>query len=163
MLNISIQSVVNQIVRSKLLRNCGANIAIAFNFDCRLSYHTDDKSYNQSRGLHLLYHSLGTYVDVFTSVTDSPFSSIKEVKEWKHIMSHDSCWSDVNVFSNIYFDMANCINNDLAKDGLSAVAPIQMSEHNNFAMFGDLYKWVPVKISKDKNDKNNYRKIVELV
>jgi hypothetical protein len=116
MLNIRLDSVVNQIVRQELVESNreplpdGAEcVALHMNFDCRLSYYTAEYTYYQSRGLHLLYHATPgySYITVFSGVTDSPFDKIDKVTEWKHECTHDSCWRDIGVFSHIYFDMAS--------------------------------------------------------
>lgn len=164
MLSIRIDRIAYQIVEDILLGNGRENEALYLNFDVRLSYYDNGRTYDQSRGLHLLYHVLPgmRYVNVFSGVTRSPFGKLSEVrKELKHEVSHDSCWRDVRIFSDTYFEMANCINEERKKQGLSEVAPKDMSEHNSFRQ--KLFEWVPVKVSKDPNDSHNYRKLVKLL
>lgn len=172
MLNIKIETVVNQIVRQELVeKNRGPlpdgaeNIGLYMNFDCRLSHYTNEKTYNESCGLHLLYHCIpgGSVITVFSGVTDSPFDSIKTVKHWKHECSHDSCWRDIGVFSNVYFDMARKINEAMLAHGLKDIAPKDMHENNSFNGFDKVFSWVKVNVSVDKADKNRYRKVLELL
>lgn len=165
MLQIRLERVANQIVQSELLNKGGRqDEALYLHFDLRMGYFTNDESYNESRGLHLLYHVKpgGSYVDVFSAVTDSPFDKIESVKEWKHEASHDSCWRDVSCFSKVYFEMAKGINEALSKNGQKEVAPVTMSEHSGFGHFEDLYKWVPIRIAR-KDSSDSYRKTIEVL
>lgn len=165
MLQIKLERVANQIVQSELLNKGGRqDEALYLHFDLRMGYFTNDESYDESRGLHLLYHVRlgGSYVDVFSAVTDSPFDKIESIKEWKHEASHDTCWRDVSCFSIIYFEMAKAINNGLKKNGRKEVAPERMSEHSGFGLFDDLYEWVPIRITK-KDPSDSYRKTVEVL
>lgn len=168
MLNISIQDVVAAIVRQELGRtDRDENKALYFNFDCSLSHYTEETQYSQRMGLHLLYHCTPgyRYITVFSATTESGLAKLNEVKEWKHECTHDSCWQNINIFSQICFDMARDINEALVADGLKEMAPIDMHEYNSFNMFSgaECYQWVPVRITKDPNDQHNYRKILELL
>lgn len=172
MLQIQVQNVVHAIVEQELRGKGREDSALYIHLDLRMSHHTDDKSYDQSRGLHMLYYCLPhmNYISVFSSVTDSPFTGLRDVKEWKHECSHDSCWRDVNTYSQVYFKMAEDINSEIKQDwekkhpGRIApqVAPKDMHEWHSFGRSG-LYMWVPVKVRKDPKDTNNYRKLVEVV
>lgn len=175
MLSIELSALVEQIVRSELVNNhdrkevlntTGLTVtrregeAMYLNFDARLSYHHDSVgSFRASRGLHLLYYNSPqyNYVSVFSAVTNNPFAVIAEVEEWKHESSHDSCWRDINVFSEVYFAMAEEINELLAKEGLEKVAPIEMSQFVSFGGLGrdTLYEMVPVRIEKADHYKRN--------
>lgn len=141
--------------------------ALYMHFDIRLSYHAGDgETFNSSRGLHLLYYTLpdSRYVTVFAGETDSPFAKVKEVAEWKHECSHDSCWRDIQTFSQLYFKMANEINDILKGYDMATVAPKDMHESNSFSAFGDeLYSWVKVRVTKDPEDSHQYRKLVTLL
>ncbi len=164
MLQIRLDKVVNQIVQCELLNKGGRKEqALHLHFDLRTSYYAECQSYHASRGLHLLYHVKpgSSYVDVFSSMADSPFDKIQTVKEWKHEISHDSCWRDIQCFSNIYFEMADEVNNAIRKSGGKSVAPINMSECNGFGTLESLYRWVPVRITK-KDPSDSYRKTVEI-
>jgi hypothetical protein len=166
MFSMKIEDLVQRIVMSELVGKGREKEALYLCFDVSLSYYTDGDSYDQRAGLHLLYqvNPSYTYVNVFSAVTDSSFVPINKVEKWKHEISHDSCWRNIRVFSDLYFSMANAINEAMVEDGLKKVAPKDMHEYNKFSGFGDyLYRWVPVKISKDKTDENNYRKIIELL
>lgn len=169
MLSMRIDNLIARIVRQELFaKDCSNNDAIHFHLDLRMSYHVaDGKSYDDSCGLHLLYHRMpnGSYITVFSATSfASPFRKINEVKEWKHETTHDSCWRNINAFSKAYFDMAANINSQLVKDGLQEVAPIEMSEYNDFALFGNAFNWVKVDVSKDPNDyPYNYKRLVKLL
>jgi hypothetical protein len=164
MLKIDVRNVVHAIVEQELIRKGREGEALYVNFDLRMSHHTNNKSYDQSRGLHLLYQvNPGyTYVSVFSAVTDSPFATIREVEEWKHEVTHDSCWRDTNVFSQVYFDMAEKINAAMKADKRKPIAPKDMHEWHNLGRAG-LFQWVKVNITKDPNDDRNYRKLVEVL
>ncbi len=140
---------------------CRENEALHFHFDLRMSYYEDHFDYHQRRALHLLYSlkPKHTYITVFGSI-QSEFIRPSAVHNWKHEITHDSCWSDIRVFSEVYFAMAKQINADMVKDGLPEVAPIKMSESNGPSLFYPLYDWVKVNIQADPNDDNRYRKIV---
>lgn len=161
---MQISDVVAAIVKQELYGNGRENEAIYFSFDVSMSHYTKTKHYKQRNGLHLLYQvNPGfTYINVFSAVTDSPFANIKTV-EWKHECTHDSCWRDVNIFGDVYFGMAAKINSMLKADGLNELAPQDMHEYNINSFSKGLYRWIPVKISKDPNDKNSYWKLVQVV
>lgn len=162
MLQMKVKNVVAGIARQEVQQSGRENQALYFNFDVRLSCYTDDESYDESCGLHLLYHSKPgfTYVDVFSAVTENCFAGIREVEDWKHESSHDSCWRDIQVFSQVYFGMAERINQQLKEDGLSRVAPCNMSQ--NIWFQDSAFRWIPVEIEKDRDDDRNYRKLVKV-
>lgn len=161
MLTIDISKVVELIVRQEVYGNPRPDKALYINFDLQLRHYFDGRSYIQKRGLHLLYHyNLG--ISVFSGITDSPFASIGGVKKWKHESSHSSCWKEIRIFSDVYFEMAQQINNELKKEGFPAVAPSTMLETNSFRHFDRMYDIVTVKVSKDKTDSLNYRKTIEV-
>jgi hypothetical protein len=168
MLTISLNKIINQIVRHHLIPQ-GSEKAMGFSFDIGLGYYEGGLSFSERRGIHLLYHLLpGRHsISVFSAITKSPFTFLKNIKEWKHECTHDSCWADINFFTNVYFDMAHSINmarsinDEIIKNGRKEVPPTTMSEHNNFRLFGDkLFDWVDVDVSKGPTDKHNYRRKV---
>lgn len=164
MLQMNLSSLVDAIVRQELIGKRGVVVgkALYFNFDVRLSHSEERGSYHQSRGLHLLYHcKFGTYIDVFSAVTENCFAQIKDVGNWKHEVSHDSCWSNLHVFSEVYFSMAEKINGERSAKGLAKVAPRDMHQWNGFGRQG-LYQWVPVDVTKDLADVRGYKKKVQL-
>lgn len=166
MLSMRIDSLVASLVRHELVGKGREDEALYINFDLRLSSHTNEgDSYNQSRGLHLLYHvNPGySYITVFSGITPSPFGKAKDVEKWKHECTHDSCWRDIQVFSQLFFEMAKQINAERVEDGLPEIAPAHMHEHNSFPLFDKMYDWKRVRITKDPNDSNSYRKLVELL
>ncbi len=161
MVNIRISSLAEAIVHSELIRKGREKEALYLNFDLRMSYYHEGEEYHQSRGLHLLYHVIpgGGVVNVFSAVTMSPFANIVDVREWSHDCSHDTCWRDISVFSKVYFEMAEHINQLRLVDGREPIAPRDMHEWHNIR---ELYRWVPAIIAKDPTDERSYRKMVTL-
>ncbi len=168
MLKIDVRNVVHAIVEQELSGKGRDTEALYLNFDLRMSQHLpegfDGKSYDESRGLHLLYQvNPGfSYINVFSGVTDSPFARIRDVAEWKHECTHDSCWRDINTFSQVYFEMAECINAARKADGFPPVAPANMHEWHSIGRAG-LFQWVKANVRKDPNCERNYRRIVEVL
>lgn len=169
MFEMRLDRIVQQIVTHHLFPNLNDKVALYINFDVRLHSYESKRStteFNQSRGLHLLYHqgAHSSYVTVFSAVTASPFERIEGVKEWKHEVTHDSCWRDLRIFSDTYFDMAQKINSSRTKVGLKEIAPAAMNEHNSFAGIArnSMFEWVKVDITKDPEDSGNYRRLVRL-
>ena len=163
MLPIKLSKVVEALVRQLLVGNGRKDEALYFNFDVRIHHHTGGESYSESCGLHLLYYCPPdmTYVTVFSAVTDDCFASIGDVKEWKHEVTHDSCWRDVEVFSKVYFDKAKKINALLVENGGKTVAPKDLSVDIYPAGLGDvMFTWVPVEVMRDFSDNRGYRKVV---
>jgi hypothetical protein len=166
-LSIKIQTVADAIVRQFLLDPGGRdNEALHIAIDASISDYEGNESFSDRRGLHLLYYLPKGYasVTVFSAITRSPFTKPWEVggMQWEHETTHDSCWRDVRVFSELYFDMCQCINDDRANAGLEAKAPALMTENNHFRLFGNLFDWIPVEVSTDPNDKNNYQRLVKV-
>jgi len=96
MLEMKIERLAEQIVRHHLLGQGRKKEALYLNFDLRLS----SNRFDQSRGLHLLYHQIPdcASVSVFSAMTLSPFGRIGEITSWEHDVSHDSCWRDIGIF-----------------------------------------------------------------
>lgn len=161
MLSLRLSSVAEAIVHSELIRKGREKEALYLNFDLRMSLHDKGGDYNQSRGLHLLYHLMpgGGVVNVFSAVTPSPFGKLTDIPQWSHDCSHDSCWRDIPVFNKVYFEMAEHINQIRELDGREPVAPKDMHEWHNIR---ELYRWVPAIITKDPTDPHSYRKLVTL-
>lgn len=164
MLSMQIESLINAIVRQELRGKGREKEALHFHLDISISHYMDSEHYSERRGLHLLYHlnPSGTYISVFSAVTDSPFTKVDEVTNWKHECTHDSCWANTRAFADLYFDLAGRINDALFEDGLDKIAPKDMTEHNSFYLFGPAFDWVPVEVSKDSTDDRNYRRIVKV-
>lgn len=160
MLTMKIETLVNALVQSELSKNQEKNKALYFGFDLHLSVSTP--SVFKRRGLNLLYYKEGAFTSVFSAVTNLQWS-VPEKTEWKHEVSHDSCWRDIRVFSETYFKMAEEINKYLRDFGYEEVAPCNMNQLNTPRMFGSLYEWKKVKVIKDSTDQNNYRRLVELI
>lgn len=169
MFEIKLERVVEQIVRHNLIGQGRETEALYINFDVRLHNYDNEnnKEFYTSRGLHLLYYSksYGGAISVFSAVTVSPFDRIYSVEEWKHEVTHDSCWRDVRVFSETYFKMADEINAQRKKEKLDKIAPCEMTQHCSFAGIASnhLFKWVEVLMKKDTSDSYNYRRTIKVV
>lgn len=165
MLTMKVEHLVAQIVKQELRGKGRKNEALYLNFDLGMSYFSKGNEYSQRQGLHLLYHSLphGSVITVFSALTESPFARRQDVQEWKHECSHDTCWRDVNTFSNAYFGMAECINAMLRKDGKFDVAPKDMHEFNHFDLSDRLFEWVPVEVTYDETDDFRHRRVVKFL
>lgn len=161
MLSMRIDSMLYNLVKQELVGKGRKDEALHFHFDLRMAY----ADFREFRGLHMLYYLPPgmSYVTVFSAVTDDPFIKIGKVQEWKHETTHDSCWRDVQTFSNVYFAMADEINKKLEKETGSSVAPCEMREHNSFRLFGSAFDWVKVEVSRDPEDDRNYRRLVKLL
>src|SRR5690606_2308211 len=132
-------------------------------FDVSLSSYTNSKEYNARCGLHLVYHARTNYVTVFSGITSSPFSHPALVQEWKHESTHDSCWRDVNTFSDLYFRNAEIVNTKRQQDGLKAIAPKNMSQNVFFSRLDSVWSWIPVEITKDPEDEYKHRRILKVL
>lgn len=165
MFSMKIESVVAALVKQELIGKGRDDQALHFDFDLHLTHYDKDDSFSRRHGLHLLYHlnSGATYVSVFSAVTERFYTKVHEVKNWKHEVSHDSCWRDIQVFSKLYFEMAKQINEDLVNHGRAVVAPKDMHQHNCFELFGQAYNWVNVKVTRDSTDNYGYRRLIEVL
>lgn len=168
MFKLDLRDVVSHIVRSELVGKGRENEALYLNFDLRMSYYREGQEYYSSSGLHLLYHLRPDFasVSVFSGITSHPLAKIREVENWKHEGTHDSCWRNIDLFSTLYFAMAENINAKLEGDGFDSVAPADMNESNSFnSLFngGKYFDWVPVKVSMDRSDENGYRRMIEVL
>lgn len=170
---MNLQYLVGAIVRKEVWRNkqTRKNAALSFSFDVRMhSFEEQDThlhEFRESRGLHLLYHTAfpgSERISVFSGITDSPFGKLQDVKEWKHNTTHDTCWRDVNLFSSLYFDLAERINAKRVEKGLKEIPPKDMTELVSFAgLNGDIYSWRLVDVTNDPEDDRNYRKLIKIL
>src|ERR1700723_2320616 len=112
MFEMRLDKVVEQIVSTTFAQGRREKEALYFNFDLRLWSFEKQEQFYTSRGLHLLYHqqSYSSYISVFSAISPSPFGRMKDIAEWKHESTHDSCWRDIRGLTDLYFDMANEIN-----------------------------------------------------
>lgn len=178
MLNIDISRLAAAIVRQELVGQGRDDEALYLSFGLRLSASIARKDFELgipafleerksqcSRGLHLLYHCrpMHSYITVFSGVTDSPLGRLADVKEWKHEITHDSGWRDIGIFSSIYFDMADTINNELNHPldrAQSQIAPKDMQQFNTFPR-DKIFSWVPVEVQKASG--HHYEKVVKIL
>lgn len=165
MFNLSLTGVINKIVEQELVGKGRDGEALHLHLDLRMAYYTKTGGeYDTSRGLHLLYYvpDCASYISVFSAVTLSCFTKVKDVFDWKHEVTHDSCWRDISTINDLYFQMARQVIASLGDKGKD-LAPKDMTEHNSFALFGNLYDWVPVEVKKDYTDPHSYRKSIVLL
>lgn len=138
------------------------NKALYLNFDVSLSYYENGKKAGVRKGLHLVYYApFGRYVTVFSAVTDSCFAKCTEVKDWKHEITHDSCWRNLEIFSTLYFNSAKDINDQLEESGMKSVRPVDMNQ--NVFINDELYRFINVEVSRDPADERGYRKILKVL
>lgn len=160
MLQLEVRSIINSLVRQELEGKSGnEHRALYFNLD--LEMYDLEKS-RRRRGLHLLYHSLmGTSVTVFSGITESSFASIQEIQPWIFEISHDSCWRNAEVFQVLYFGLVSELNQHRKSLQKKTLAPVEFCQHTTFRH--PVFQWMPVKVSKDPTDSDNYRKIIQLL
>lgn len=164
MLNMNIENLVNSLVNQELVGKGREHEAIHFQFDLSLNYYTNNKSYTERQGLHLLYHCKAHFrnITAFSALTESAFSNVKDIKEWIFQGSHDSCWRNLGIFSNAYFGMAARLNAQLSQDGLKNIAPKDMDQHNIFPLFSNqVFDWIPVRVTKDETDPIRHRRFIQ--
>lgn len=165
MFEIRLDRLAQQIVTHFLCGQGKEDAGLYLDFDVRLSSrHVAD---TVVRGIHLLYHQRphSAYISVFSGVTPSPFDKYATVKEWKHEVTHDSCWRELRVFSDTYFTMAEEMNVMRKKEGLKEIDPVSMSQFVSFAGIArdHLCQWLKVKVAKDETDERNYRKVIQVL
>ena len=165
MLSMSVSGIVDALVEQELVRKGGNDKALHFHFDLGLAHYTRSETYTARRGLHMLYHLRPGYgsVSVFSAVTHSPFVKVRAVDGWDHDTTHESCWRGVTTYSKVYFDMAQEVNSKIEEAGLAPIAPIMMTEHNTFSLFGPVYDWVDVEVTLDPKDRYQHRRIVKVL
>lgn len=167
-LSIEIESLVNNLVEQLLVKPGGNEKTLHFGFKCEQAhYHSAQykgRSYYARGGLHLLYHRLPGYgyVNVFSAITSGLDVKIDKVTDWKHESSHDSCWRNIGAFNEVYFGLAQQLNEKLEADGHETVAPMNMTQHNGPQLFGPIFSWVNAKVTIDPADDRRYRKLVEI-
>lgn len=167
MFEMRLDRIVEQIVRHAFFNPDGSK-----EFDKQALYVVFDVSMSsavekvrQRRGIHLLYHSRnGNYISVFSAVSSSPFVRLADINNWKHEVTHDSCWRDIKVITQTYFTMAGLINKERVERGWEEEVPIQMSQ---FVTFGgilrkEMFQWVPAEVKIDPACEHNYRKLITL-
>jgi hypothetical protein len=167
LLQMSVQSLVNAIVEQELVGKGRPDQGLYFAFDVGLTlYRGDDGECIDAkrRSLHLLYQANPeqTYIHVFSSTTDSPFSKPTDSDViWQHEGSHDSCWRTCNAIDSLYFEMAEEINATLpAKQRRS---PADMTQFVNPQLFRGLFRWLPCKVERDNTDTRGYRRTLTLL
>jgi hypothetical protein len=158
MLKIEADCIINDLVRNNLQGKGHRDAALYFHLDCSISSYEDSEKFSERMGLHLLYWCPPgiSYISVFAAQMENPFHSRKEVREWKHLITHDSCWAQTRFFSENYFAMAKLVNEQRVRAGLQEIAPRVMTQLNRFHR-ESIALWVPVMVGKDPNCDRNYR------
>lgn len=163
MLEMRIETLVNTVVGQLLVEQPRENEGLYFAFNVGLTYHAPDgRTYDtKRRGLHLFYFARNGYVHVFSGVTSSPLKA-NEVS-WSHECSHDSCWRDVAVISDLYFVMADEINEQLEAGGKPTMAPAAMTQHIYPQRSRSLFTYSKCKVEYDPTDPHHYRRTLTLL
>ena len=105
------------------------------------------------REIHLLYsryQGAGSYISVFSCVKGYGGGLNPKEFTWKHEVTHDSCWRDLTVVSDVYFQAAAEINKKRVDAGLAEVAPYLMTDHSAFDILP--FRWVDVVQTKVRDD-----------
>lgn len=165
MFEMRLDHVVEQIVQTELLGKGRVKEALYVNFDIRVSSYTDDLDITRLAGLHLLYqcHPLSQTVSVWSGITDSPFDKIHAVKEWKHEVTHDSCWRTINATNELYFRLSAEVNAERVLANKRELPPRDLSHYASFGFNKHLFLWVPIETSYDPADKYKYRRLVKIL
>ena len=167
MFEMRLDSLIQSIVRSNLSQNIKEGQAMYIHFNASLyDFDQSNRDGNEiSVGLHLLYSCLPkrNCITVFSGVSPDSFRGIKEVKSWKHEVTHDSCWTDISVLNDTFFSMAKTLNDRRVGWGLPIKAPNQFSQNVTFPLSDKLWEWVDVKITKNPTDVHHYQKCVEVL
>lgn len=163
MFAMKLENVVQAIVDIELRRNQDPSKGLLVSFDVGMADYSTGSNYPEERGaVHLLYYVKpgGNYISVFSAFSKR-HTSIKEL-DWKHEVTHDSCWRDINIFSKVFFDFAQSLNTKLAKMGLPPKAPKDFSENVFFDGFSDPWKMIDVEVTNDPSDNRSYRRILKI-
>lgn len=170
MFDMRISTLTHAIVRG-IFQQCSPansdkrqNEALHINFDVRMDDY-ELKNARIAKGLHLLYWCppSSSYITVFSGVTASPFDDFKKVQKWTHEVTHDCCWTDTKVDNDLYFAMAAELNGMRVAAGLKRKAPVEFSQYAGFPAFREnIYRWVPVSVTKDSTDTYSYRRVLTL-
>lgn len=165
MFEMRLDRLAQQIVSHNLCGQGRKDEALHLDFDVRLS--CPEIPDTIIRGIHLLYHQMPHHasISVFSGVTPSPFDKHSAVKEWKHEVTHDSCWRDLRIFNETYFTMADEVNVIRHKLGLEEIAPVKMNQFVSFVGIArdHLYQWLEVKVARDATDEHNYRRTIQVL
>ena len=133
-------------------------------FDVGLRIYSPIEAHCRSLVHILMYCPYGGSVHTF--VAEQDFGPTKSPKElvWENTSNHDSCWRSDGLdtpLSRIYFRMADEINAKREAAGYETMAPVQMSQSCHFHMFGDTWRLVDVKLSRE--DQKTYRHTIEIL
>ena len=150
-------------------------LALYVALDCRASYHPNSNSSlkegSAACSLHYLFHRIygsegfcSTYT--FAAVKDSPFDRIGSIEdsEWKFLSSHDSCWKDAardqarKVENSLYERVCKQVGFDNNLDHV----PYNRLNWNIWFADSEMFQWVDVKIDRDVNDRNDYKKVIQV-
>lgn len=164
MFEMKIEQILNALVDMELKRNRDPSKGLHVSFDVSMADYSVGNNFPEARGaIHLLYYVKPdrTYISVFSAFSKR-FADIKKL-DWKHEVTHDSCWRDISVVNRVYFDFAKSLNAKRLELGLAEKAPKDFSTNVFFERFGDPWKMIDVEISKDPSDTRNYRQFLKVL
>lgn len=150
MFQMEVSRVINSLVDTLIGKDAGVSAppgkGLLFQLELGLASHTKEGSFMFREHLHLLYNKKkgGSYISVFSHVGRVALDLRVRQYDWKHEVTHDSCWRDLSLMNTLYFQLAEQVNEKRSEVGLEKIAPILMSNHTNFSLFQPAFKWVDV-------------------
>ena len=148
MFSIDISRVVSSLVK-QLMKEKPEGKGLLLSFDVGLSDHSQGLHYRRELNLlYNIYNSNGTYISAFSRTGKMGEERDPKKYVWAHECTHDSCWRDLTVISNLYFEGAYLINGFRVKAGLEEMRPCDMSDHTRFNTFKPAFEWVNVEQTK---------------
>lgn len=162
MFSIEISRIVYPLVK-QLMKEKPEGKGLLFSFDVSLSDHSNGLGLSYRRELDLLYNTYsrnGTYISAFSRIGVLGEERDRKKHVWTHECTHDSCWRDLSVISNLYFEGARVINDKRVRAGLKEIAPRDMGDHTGFNIFRPAFEWVDVEQTKLDNDARFAIKVV---
>lgn len=157
MFKMPVQHVVNTLVKGMMQgQETPKGKGLLVSLDVQLTSHLRGglESPFFRREVHLLYsryQGAGSYISVFSFVKRYGGGHDPKKFEWKHEVTHDSCWRDLTLINNVYFEAAAEINKKRVDVGLPEVAPFSMTDHSAFDIFKP-FQWVNVVQTKVHDD-----------
>lgn len=166
MFQMKVISVVDSLVNTLLVRQPDMNPgkAVLFELDLKLSSYEDNETFTSRTNLHLLYnkmHSYGRYISVFSY--EGVVSTLIDPRDrgyiWKHEGTHDSCWRDLSLVSDIYFRCARVVNEQRQAAGYKPIPPRDMCDNAGPALFAPTFRFVDVEqvlLPRGRQIRNEY-------
>lgn len=164
MFTMSLYRLIRTIVDQEMERTPGdirSSCAFVVAFDLRMdNFSGKGKHASRRETVHFLFqrpHDSRTgSTHTFFAIGDA--NTPVDKLDWEFLSSHDSCWIDAvsQEISKIYFRMADEVE---TASGVG-IAPCELSESADLALFCKPFQWVRVSIEKDLRDEFGYKKFV---